>query len=499
MNANTPGGVRIAPHKQLAALSPAIIAPVPERLIISLQQASGSESIPAVSAGDQVLTGQIIATPAEDDYGSYIHASSSGTVVAIEESTADETAGCIHIQTDGSDTLHPDCRPVVNIQNLAGNKLTRIIAEAGIVGLGGALFPTAEKLRSKQDIHTLIINGAECEPYINCDNQVLQQYPERVIQGAEIMARAVDAPNIIIACKSEMIDARRALNDALQNRPEHSDTTKDIRIVAVADHYPIGGEKQLISFITGKEVPAEGLPVELGIICQNAGTAKAVHDRFLLGKPLISRLVTLTGDSLTQSINAEVRIGTGIRDLINGTVGLLNSPDKIIMGGPMMGVPLNADTQPVTKACNCIIVTRELQASTPELPCIRCGDCLPVCPAGLSPLLLLEQSKRGDENGLETSGVLECIECGCCDYVCPSAIPLTTTFRTAKSHVKEQRLLHSRAERSQDRFKAHASRVEERQKQEQQQLDAQTGEFDAKDGKKALDDLMKRLGNKGGE
>ncbi|MDG1462840.1 MAG: electron transport complex subunit RsxC, partial [Gammaproteobacteria bacterium] len=421
----------------------------------------------------------------------------SGAIIAIALSPiagSDAKQMAIIIESDGEDTVYPECKPLNNPLKADPQLIRKKIAEAGIVGLGGALFPTAVKLNPAPGIQTLIINGVECEPDINCDNQLLQDAPDSIIRGAQIMLHALKATEIIIAIECDMTAAISAMETA-------AETANDMRIkvVAVPDIYPAGGEKQLIECITGLQVPGSGIPADLGIVCQNAGTAAAVDQLINTGEPLISRMLTITGDSVASPLNLNVRIGTPISDLI--AFSNADSPDNIVIGGPMMGVIADSAESAITKASNCIILNNTGNQSSDykppptELPCIRCGDCVPVCPAGLNPQLLLESIKIHDTEATEQLGAIDCIDCGCCDYVCPSGIGLTAQFKLARQSIWEHHLLEMRAARAQQRFIEHEIRLKDQNEKERQELNAQTAAFhDVSDNSKAaLDKLLNRI------
>ena len=466
-------GVHAPTHKAQALRRPIVVAPIPREVIISLGQIAGQNLTPLVRAGDQVLTGQPVG---RSDTGAEIHASISGVVETVTErpvpAAEPQTAVCVVIRGDGADRPYP-AAPATDPMALSPAEIRRGIARAGIVGLGGALFSTAIKLATDTPIRALLVNGAECEPWISCDEMLLREHASAVIQGAQIMMRALDTSHAVIVVEADMPEARVAVHDAIA-----ASGASNVGFAVVTAKYPAGGERQLIELITGEEVPAGSLPKDIGYICQNVGTAAAVADFFIRGRPLISRIVTVTGEGVQQPGNFEVRIGTPIRDLIAIAGGYQHSPRRLIMGGPMMGFALPDDDLPITKASNCIVAATaaELAPARPEMPCIRCGECVQACPANLLPQELLAASRRNDPDRLDELGVLDCIECGCCDYVCPSYIALTPRFVMAKTTVRERRHVTARAGHARERFDARGARLEREQHEQAQDFDAQIRE-----------------------
>lgn len=481
-----PSGKDQNPLPAAAEISP------PEELTILLKQSPGGISVPMVKVGQKVFKGQKIAAPARNTFGSFLHAPVSGTVTSIiEANDSAHIKRAIIIANDGLDNVHDDCTPISNPFKRSPRFIRKHIAEGGIVGLGGAMFPAAIKLNPAPGIKTLLINGVECEPYINCDNQLLQQYPERVLSGTRLMLHVLGAEEAVIAIEQDMVHALMTMQAATEalNDPR-------IRVVSVPDVYPAGGERQLIEIITGLEVPHGGLPADLGVICQNAGTAAAIDQWINSGEPLISRMVTVCGNATAAAQNFVVRIGTPIDAIVN----TLQASDvsRVIIGGSMMGVTADDTAEPISKASNCIILSSgdNFSPAPEEMPCIRCGDCVPVCPARINPQLLLESMSTNNTQQSESLGALDCIDCGCCDYVCPSGIDLTARFKVAKQTIWEQHLLAMRAERSQQRFADHEMRWLTASNEERETLDAQTAAFHdvkANNSKSALDDMLKRL------
>ncbi len=461
-----PGGLHLPDHKALSTGQPSSQAAIPKHLVIPLQQHIGSPAKPQVAVGDTVLKGQMLAKP-EGYVSAPIHASSSGTVIAIEEHPVPHPSGlaapCIIIETDGDDrwvelTPHPDYR------QLDPSELRNIIRDAGIVGLGGAGFPAFIKLNpgSRMAVDTLILNGAECEPYITCDDMLMRERANEVIAGARIMRHALQAKQCLIGIEDNKPEALTAIRDALERLGE-----KTIEAVQVPTRYPTGGEKQLIKVLTGKEVPSQGLPIDIGIVCHNVATAASVYRAVERGEPLLSRLVTITGHGAAQPQNLEVLVGTPMAALLEQAGGTRSESYKLVMGGPMMGFELQSTQLPVIKTTNCLLLATAEDAPErgPVRACIRCGECAKVCPALLLPQQIYWYARAKDFDKAQDYDLFDCIECGCCAYVCPSNLPLVQYYRFAKTEIWAQEREKKAADRARERHEFRIFR-QEREKQE---------------------------------
>ncbi|MEW6352896.1 MAG: electron transport complex subunit RsxC [Pseudomonadota bacterium] len=456
-----PGGLHLPGYKEISTTLPVAAAAVPRYLIFPLQQHIGAPAKPLVAAGDKVLKGQMIAK-ADGYVSAPVHASSSGTVVAVEERPIPHPSGlralCIVVETDGRDEWIAH-QPVRHYTQLDPSALRNVIREAGIVGLGGAGFPTFIKLNRTPDkiIDTLILNGAECEPYITCDDMLMRERPEEIIAGLFIMRHALQARACIIGIEDNKPEAAAALARVI-----HDLHVKDVRIALLPTRYPAGGEKQLIQTLTGKEVPSNGLPLHIGVVCHNVGTAVAVHRAVNHGEPLISRYVTVSGPGIEQPRNLDARLGTPMRDLI----AQCGAPHegRFLMGGPMMGFALHDLDAPVIKTTNCILAQPQPAPQT-VLPCIRCGACAEVCPASLLPQQLYWHARAKDFSKAQAYNLFDCIECGCCNAVCPSHIPLVDYYRFAKTEIAAQEQEKRKADVARRRHEFRLQRLE-REKQE---------------------------------
>jgi electron transport complex protein RnfC len=473
------GGLRLPAQKARSTGAPIREAAVPARLIVPLGRKPGAVARPLVAAGDRVARGQRIAEGRPPDSAN-VHAGSSGTVAAIEDRAVPARDGatvpCILIDTDGDDRLHEDCRPLPDAVTRDPAALAGAVEEAGILGLGGAAYPTAPKLAEGlgQGLEALILNGAECEPCISCDDRLMREQAADIVSGARLMLTILGIRECIVAIESDKPEAWQAMKAAVAEAPE------GIRLVQLPTVYPSGGEDQLVRLLTGREVPSGGLPTDVGYLVHNVGTAEAVARLAATGEPLVSRVVTVTGEGIAEPGNYRVRLGTPIADLARAAGGYTEQAACLIMGGPMTGVSLPHDDFPVVGATNCLLFTREPPAASgePERPCIRCGECARVCPVRLQPQQLYRHAGHAghtghaghadhagpaDEQALALFGLDDCIECGCCDLVCPSHIPLTGSFRRAKAALRLKAHERRKAERARHRFEARERRLAERE------------------------------------
>ncbi|MCB1841943.1 MAG: electron transport complex subunit RsxC [Halioglobus sp.] len=452
------GGIHPPENKHQSTRSPIADAGIPPQLIVPLSQHIGAPAAPVVRAGERVLKGQVIAEP-QGLVSVPVHAPSSGTVVAVEDRLvphiSGHTAPCIVIDTDGRDEwiAHqgtPDYRA------LDKEALLARIRNAGIAGMGGAGFPSAVKLAVRDDvtIDTLIINGTECEPYITADDMLMRERAAEIITGARILAYLVKPGETLIGVEDNKPESIQALRDALDG--------DDIRIVVFPTKYPSGGEKQLIEILTGKQVPSGGLPADVGVVCQNVGSAVAVYEAIIEGKPLISRVTTVTGESVSEPQNFEVLIGTPMAYLLAKAGYQSAKNNRLIMGGPMMGFTVPDPTVPIIKTTNCLLAPTEAELPTPPpaQACIRCGLCANACPVSLLPQQLFWFAQGKEYEKLEAHNLFDCIECGACSYVCPSNIPLVQYYRASKAEILQQRRDHAKAEHSRQRFEARLERLE---------------------------------------
>ncbi len=470
-------------------------ARLPDRVRIPLQQHIGAEARPLVKEGDRVLAGQPVGCMDANRLGAHVHASLSGHVTRVGTALVPgrRSGLVVDIQSDGLDERWPGFAPHRQPLRLSTAALRKAVFDGGIVGLGGATFPAGIKLNRGSGVATLILNGAECEPVIRCDDALMCHNTEAMLLGAQIMLRILEADSCIIAIKQDMSLAISRVTSALTQLADDR-----FQIALVPPVYPIGGEAQLIQLVTGREIPSGGLPWDSGAICQNVATAAAIATLLTKGEPMLSRIVTVTGDGVATPANFVARIGTSIESLINAAGGYSQqSVGKLVMGGPMMGVELASDQLPVTKATNCIYApgNQELTQKDDAVACIRCGDCAAVCPANLMPQLLLQAQATSDFDRLEQLGLSDCIECGCCDYVCPSRIPLTRQFTHAKQQRWQIALEKRRASKASARITARDARKQREALELERALEQQTHNVTTAAGaRSALEALIERTG-----
>lgn len=430
-----PGGVHPDYHKESTAALPIKHALVPQTLVLPVSQHIGIPGEPLVKVGDRVLKGQKIADAA-GLVTAPIHASVSGSVLAIEErsNAQGKSTLAIVIENDGQEELAAPIADGKGIDELSPNEIVDIVRAAGIVGLGGAGFPTHVKLMpppgSKPEL--VILNGAECEPYLSADHRIMVEKPEAVVYGLRLLMKAIGVARGSICVEANKPDAIAALRAAVA-------PYAGLDVIPLKVKYPQGLELLMIKAVTGKEVPSGKLPIDIGVIVNNVSTAAAVAEAVQTGRPLTERVVTVAGSQIEHPQNLMVRLGTSFEDLL-AECGLRGQPGKIIQGGPMMGTTVSDLSTPVTKVVSGILAISEAEALPLEpTPCIRCGRCVDTCVMRLQPLFLSEFAEHGMIDQAEAYHVLDCRECGCCSFICPARRPLLQNIRLAKSAIMAKR------------------------------------------------------------
>jgi electron transport complex protein RnfC len=452
------GGIHPPENKRQSLGRPIADAGIPPELVLPLSQHIGAPAEPLVAPGDKVLKGQIIAA-AKGFVSVPVHAPTSGTLVAIEDRPVAHpsglTAPCAVIASDGLDRW-TELHPVADYRRTDKTELLAQIADAGIAGMGGAGFPTVVKLSLKPGVRidTLIINGTECEPYITADDALMRERAAEIVEGTEILRHLVEPGETLIGVEDNKPEAIAALQSAVRDT--------DIEVVVFPTKYPSGGERQLIEILTGKQVPSGGLPSDVGVVCQNVGSAAAVRAAVVEGRPLISRITTVTGEAVEHPGNFEVLLGTPMRYLLEKAGYRPQAGERLIMGGPMMGFTVASADVPVVKTTNCLLAPsrEELPTPLPAQACIRCGLCAEACPATLLPQQLYWFAQGKEFDKLEQHHLFDCIECGACSWVCPSHIPLVQYYRASKAEILQARRDSEKAEHSRIRFEARQERLE---------------------------------------
>ena len=456
------GGIHPEQNKTQSLQLPLGRPSLPTELVLPLGQHIGQASRPLVKVGDKVLKGQTIAIN-NGFLSSFLHAPTSGTISAIEDRAIAHPSGltdlCLVLTPDNKEDWC-ELTPLSNWQDASHTDVLAYLSEMGIVGMGGAGFPTQVKLQGahKHPLSHLIINAAECEPYITADDTLIREKTLELVRGIQILQHLVDAENVFIGIE----DNKPSAINTLQTVINEQQLKNTIQLVVVPTIYPSGGEKQLIKLLTNIEVPSGKHPSDIGILCQNVGTCVAIHDAIFLGKPLISRITTLTGEALQQPQNIEALIGTPIAHLLEYAELKQKNLHRLVVGGPMMGFSLENTQAPIVKTTNCILAASasELPQPAPEQACIRCGMCEQVCPASLLPQQLLWFTKSQEFDKAEHYNLFDCIECGACSYVCPSSIPLVQYYRHAKSASREAREATIKSDHAKQRFEARKARQE---------------------------------------
>lgn len=459
---NFKGGVKPASHKDESANTPIRTAPLPSHLIIPLRQSARAMAHCLVEPGQKVLKGEMIAA-AEGPMCTAVHAPTSGTVRAIEPQPVPHPSGLpapsIIIDPDGIDRWIE--LKAFDYQAATAQQTRDYLRDSGIVGLGGAGFPSHIKLGpGETGIQTLILNGAECEPWITCDDRLMRERADMILAGAMIMRHITSARRILVGIEDNKPHAIESMRGAVQQLND-----QEIEVVAIPTRYPAGGEKQLIRVLTGIEIPYGKLGTHYGVQCFNVGSAYAVCRAVVHGEPLVSRVLTLSGN-MAKPGNFEVLIGTPINELLPLAEPRTDT-DRYLMGGPMMGVTLLSLDTPVVKGTNCILAGSPtlFPPPPPEMPCIRCGACAQACPAELQPFELYWFSRAKIFGKAQEYDLFDCIECGCCSYVCPSRIPLVDYFRFAKGEIWAREKEKAAADIARERYEFRLAR-EEREKQE---------------------------------
>ncbi|MGN0977250.1 MAG: electron transport complex subunit RsxC [Faecousia sp.] len=426
------GGVHPKENKWYACDKETQVFPAPDIVVIPMSQHIGAPCKPLVKKGDLVTVGQKIG----DNQGLCVpvHASVSGKVKAVEARahTSGTTVMSVVIENDHLDTLCEDCKPRTQeeVDALSNEELINIIHEGGIVGMGGATFPTHVKLSGGiGKVDTVIINAGECEPFITSDDRLCREQPEKLISGLKLIMRIFGLKEGHIGIEDNKPEAVKALK-------AHLEASDGITVDVLPAKYPQGAEKQLIYAVTGREVPSGGLPAAVGCAVFNAATCKAIHDVVYDGMPLIKRIVTVSGDILMEPKNLLVPIGTSFNDLIDAC-GHSENPYKVLSGGPMMGIAQYDLSVPTIKGVNAVTVLgRKNEYAVEESRCLRCGKCIDACPMKLMPVLMYKALQSNDVEEMKANNIMDCIECGSCAYTCPASVPLVLGFKVGKQIIR---------------------------------------------------------------
>jgi electron transport complex protein RnfC len=431
------GGVHPGHFKSATEKKPTVPAKPPAVAIIPMSQHIGAPCEPLVAVGDEVKMGQKVGD-SKGFVSAPVHSSVSGKVVKIGmcNSALGRTVQAVFIENDFQDTWHEDVKPNDDWKNLSADDLKKIIRDKGIVGMGGATFPTHVKVSPPpgQKIDYILVNAAECEPYLTADHRAMLERAEDMIVGLQLVMKVVDAPKGLIGIEDNKPDAVEALKKAAAG-------IANIEVHALHTKYPQGAEKQLIKVFTDREVPSGGLPSMVGCVVQNVGTCIAIADAVRFGKPLIERIVTITGSGITEPKNMLVRVGTPIEEVVEQCGGFRPNIRKMVLGGPMMGLSQpGPENMPVIKGTSGILCLTDQEVEIHEIqPCIKCAKCVDVCPVSIMPLFIGSCVEQNMYDKAEAYNAMDCIECGCCTYICPAKRPLVQWIRMAKGDIAARR------------------------------------------------------------
>ncbi|WP_298444484.1 electron transport complex subunit RsxC [uncultured Ferrimonas sp.] len=461
-----PGGIHPPQRKEISNQAAIATLPLPPQLRVPVRQHIGAPGRVLVRVGEQVLKGQPL-TEADSPMAVPVHAPTSGTITAIAPMAVAHPSGlselCIELESDGKDQWRPQ-QPISNPSELSPKALRQIIAAAGIAGMGGATFPSAVKLATQDKIKFLLINGAECEPYISADDRLMREQAPQILQGIALLCQIINPERVLIGIEDNKPEAIRAMEQALAQAK-----MPQVLVRTIPTKYPSGSEKQLIEILTGQQVPKGKLPADLGVLMHNVGTCFAIKRAICNDEPLIERVVTVTGEQAQQAGNYWVRIGTPVAWLLQHTHTNALTQQPLILGGPMMGFALPDSSAAISKGANCVIAPslNELPPQPQPRNCIRCGECAQACPQQLLPQQLYWHAQAGEHDKAEQLNLFDCIECGACAFVCPSDIPLVQHYRIAKSAVREEKAAAAKAAAAKIRFEARQARLD-KEKQERE-------------------------------